>query len=223
MEFLDNKQGLNIKSECSSLAGATIVKIAFQFNKDNVNYCPQVLDFIRSNFKLAEDSQRTTDYDFWLWYNGENDKYYFDITVNRQNTIKHNLEIIKKLQREIQEKFKEANFKAVNLWGVEYDLPAVDDYILGNSDTILLNNMDIVKPLIAKRYNIGFFVKPETIKKLDRLKDEYLQSLIGKKVAFYGAVGKILRTGTGEYVFRKRRARNNIPICHVDLIKIEEV
>lgn len=223
MEFLDNKQNLNIKSECPSLMGETIVKIAFQFNKDNVSYRSEVLDFIKNNFKLAEDSQRTTDYDFWLWYNGENDKYYFDITVNKQNTISHNLEIIKKLQCEIQEKFKEASFKAVNLWGIEYDLPAVDSYILGNSDAILLENIDTLKPLMAKRYSVGFYIKPETVEKLDRLRGEYLQSLIGKRVTFYGVAGKIFRADNGEYVFRKRRARNNIPIYSDDIMKIEEV
>lgn len=227
MQYLDNKENLKFEKaderRLTGLATDIIEKIAFQFNRNNEKYKDEVLNFIKEKYKVADSDDRKDNFDFWLWYNGENDIYYFDLSINKQNSVEKNKTLAKDLQCEIQENFKDVDFKACNLWSTIYDIEAVDRFLESNSKEILLQNMKIVSRLMAERYNINFHLKAENLVKLDELRELYLNSLVDKHVKFYGVAGKIIKLDNGEYVFKKRKARNYISIYSDDIMKIEEV
>lgn len=228
MQFLDKRNGLETEVAKSrketNLAHDIVSKIVFQFDKDSVKYRDEVLEYIRGEFKVASSDQRIPDYDFWLWYNGDNDLYYFDLTTNtKQREINEVVALTKSLQEKVQQQFEGANFKVYNIWNTEYDFNAINNYLGNNSNEILLRDISTLKKLIAMRYSVSFYISEMSLKKLDELKEIYLSSLTGKRVSFYGVVGKIIKDADGNFLFRKRRARNYVQIYTEDLVKIEEV
>lgn len=227
MEFLENveyikEQKLFEERRATGMTADLITRVGFKFNKDNIQYRDEVLDYICKSWKVEDGTTQTTDYDFWLWYS-DNDKYYFEISPNKKLSVEESAELLKNFKAKIQEQFLDKNVRCCALWTTEYNYDMIESYIMSNTEETLLKNIDKIKPLFELRFCIGCKLSEECIRKLEIIKTIYLQSLLNKPVTFYGVPGKIIRAENGDFAFRKKRARNYVYIYSNDLVKIKEV